>query len=237
MQPGRWFQKQTKNYHGISVTKKKPRKLLVILLIKYFKGRLRSRAVRLPCRLRGDTWLADTDAFSHPSLFFFLLKPEKPRGWGSGHLSLLNFIFSTTFKKENLPNSLQILRNVFRKWSYRLFSVKGCSSLKRKFCTSCAYRRATHAAGLAAHSEVRSLFSLVTQSSTQVWGGALRTWQTWASLLIWLNHYGRLSKLPLRRGIVIFPQMKQNKTRKKELCSVFFFSFNISMGMKRLARY
>ena len=147
------------------------------LLIRYIKGRLRSRAVRLRRRLRGDTWLADTDAFSHPSLFF-LLKPEKPRDWGLGHLSLLNFIFSTTFKKENLPNSLQILRNVFIKWSYRLFSVKGCSSLKRKFCTSCAYRRATHAAGLAAHSEVRSLFSLVTQSSTQVWGGALRTWQT-----------------------------------------------------------
>lgn len=178
--------------------------------------------MRLRRRLRGDTWLADTDAFSHPSLFF-LLKPEKPRGWGTGHLSLLNFIFSTTFKKENLPNSLQILRNVFIKWSYRLFSVKGCSSLKRKFCTSCAYRRATHAAGLAAHSEVHSLFSLVTQSSTQVWGGALRTWQTWASAWIWLNHYGRLSKLPLRRGIVIFPQMKQNKTRKKRIVFCPFF--------------
>ena len=209
------------------------------LLIKYFKGRLRSHAVRLRRRLRGDTWLADTDAFSHPSLFF-LLKPEKPRGWGSGHLSLLNFIFSTTFKKENLPNSLQILRNVFIKWSYRLFSVKGCSSLKRKFCTSCAYRRTTHAAGLAAHSEVRRLFSLVTQGSTQVWGGAraLRTWQTWASPWIWLNHYGRLSKLSLRQGIVISPQMKQNKTRKLRIVFFsFLFSFNTSMGMKRLARY
>lgn len=95
--------------------------------------------------VRVDTWLADTDAFS-----------------GSGHLLLLNFTFFTTFKKENLSNSLQILRSVFIKWSYRLFSVKGCSSLKRKFCTSCAYRRPTHAAGLAAHSEVRSLFCLVT---------------------------------------------------------------------------
>lgn len=66
-----------------------------------------------------------------------------------------------------MSNSLQILPSVFIKWSYRLFSVKGCSSLKRKFCTSCAYRRATHAAGFTAHSEVRSLFCLVTQSSTQ----------------------------------------------------------------------
>ena len=156
MQPGRWFQKQTKNYHGISVTKKKPRKLLITHKIFERSPKIAPCEVT-PSVTRGHVTSRYRRLFP-PLPFFFLLKPEKPRGWGTGHLSLLNFIFSTTFKKENLPNSLQILRNVFIKWSYRLFSVKGCSSLKRKFCTSCAYRRATHGAGLAAHSEVRSLF-------------------------------------------------------------------------------